>query len=146
MPTYEYRCPEGHEFEQFVLKISAAKSELVCPTCGLVAPRRMSAGGGLLFKGSGFYITDYGKDGKKVQPTSAAAATSSSADAKGGEGKGASSESKGASGEPRGSSGESKSTKESAATGSASTSQGSTSAAKPEKPAPASAPKSGPAK
>jgi predicted nucleic acid-binding Zn ribbon protein len=47
-----------------VLKISAAKSELACPTCGLVAPRRMSAGGGLVFKGSGFYITDYGKDGK----------------------------------------------------------------------------------
>jgi putative FmdB family regulatory protein len=144
MPTYEYRCPEGHEFEQFVLKISAAKSELTCPTCGLVAPRRMSAGGGLLFKGSGFYITDYGKDGKKAQPTAASAA--GGADAKGSEGKGAPSESKGASSDPKGASGESKSTKEPASTGNSSTSGNSTSSAKPEKSAPASVPKSGPAK
>ena len=67
MPTYEYRCPDGHDFEKFTQKISDAQSELPCPTCGKVAPRRMSAGGGLLFKGSGFYITDYGKDGKKDQ-------------------------------------------------------------------------------
>ena len=65
MPTYEYRCPEGHESEDFVLKISDAKPEIPCPTCGAMAARRMSAGSGLLFKGSGFYITDYGKDGKK---------------------------------------------------------------------------------
>ena len=65
MPTYEYRCPEGHESEDFVLKISDAKPEIPCSTCGAVASRRMSAGSGLLFKGSGFYITDYGKDGKK---------------------------------------------------------------------------------
>lgn len=71
MPTYEYRCPEGHDFEKFVQKISDAKGELPCPTCGKVAARRMSAGGGLLFKGSGFYITDYGKDGKKDQRAAA---------------------------------------------------------------------------
>lgn len=69
MPTYEYRCPEGHDSEDFVLKISDAKIEITCPTCGAIAPRRMSAGSGLLFKGSGFYITDYGKDGKKDQRT-----------------------------------------------------------------------------
>lgn len=67
MPTYEYRCPDGHEFEKFTQKISTAQAELPCPTCGKSSPRRMSAGGGLLFKGSGFYITDYGKDGKKDQ-------------------------------------------------------------------------------
>ena len=71
MPTYEYRCPEGHESEDFVLKISDAKTEVTCPTCGAVAPRRMSAGSGLVFKGSGFYITDYGKDGKKDQRAAA---------------------------------------------------------------------------
>jgi putative FmdB family regulatory protein len=65
MPTYEYRCANGHDFEEFFLKMSAAKSELPCPTCGSRGERRLSAGGGLLFKGSGFYITDYGKDGKK---------------------------------------------------------------------------------
>ena len=66
MPTYEYRCTNGHDFEEFFLKISAAKSELPCPTCGERGERKLSAGGGLLFKGSGFYITDYGKDGKKA--------------------------------------------------------------------------------
>jgi putative FmdB family regulatory protein len=79
MPTYEYRCPDGHDFEKFVLKMSDAQAELACPTCGKPAARRMSAGGGLLFKGSGFYITDYGKDGKKDQRPAA------SADAKGGD-------------------------------------------------------------
>jgi putative FmdB family regulatory protein len=136
MPTYEYRCPEGHEFEQFVLKISAAKSELTCPTCGLVAPRRMSAGGGLVFKGSGFYITDYGKDGKKAQPTAAAApAPASGTESKGSEGKSASTESKG----DKGAAGVSSSTGDRPAK--------SESAEKSAKPAtPTSAPKPGPAK
>ena len=62
MPTYEYRCPEGHEFERFFRKISDAMSELLCPECGKIAARQMSAGAGLLFKGSGFYLTDYGKN------------------------------------------------------------------------------------
>ncbi len=71
MPTYEFRCPEGHDFEKFYRSIGAAPAEVQCPRCGIVATRLMSAGGGLVFKGSGFYITDYGKDGKKAQPTSA---------------------------------------------------------------------------
>jgi len=77
MPTYEYRCPDGHDFEKFVQKISLASSELPCPVCGKTADRRISAGGGLVFKGSGFYITDYGKDGKKDLRANAAAASSS---------------------------------------------------------------------
>ena len=76
MPTYEYRCPNGHDFEQFVLRMSEAAGTLPCPTCGAVAERRISAGGGLLFKGSGFYITDYGKDGKKEQRAKAESAGS----------------------------------------------------------------------
>lgn len=71
MPTYEYRCPKGHDFEHFVLRMSEATSVRACPTCGADAERRISAGGGLLFKGSGFYITDYGKDGKKDQRAAA---------------------------------------------------------------------------
>ena len=62
MPTYEYRCPEGHEFERFFRKISDAAIDVACPECGKIAERRMSAGAGLLFKGSGFYLTDYGKN------------------------------------------------------------------------------------
>ena len=76
MPTYEYRCPDGHDFEKFVQKISLASSELPCPVCGKIAERRISAGGGLVFKGSGFYITDYGKDGKKDLRANAASASS----------------------------------------------------------------------
>ena len=62
MPTYEYRCPKGHEFE-LMQKMSAAP-RAKCPVCGQPAVRQMSGGAGLIFKGSGFYITDYGKDGK----------------------------------------------------------------------------------
>jgi putative FmdB family regulatory protein len=62
MPTYEFRCPNGHEFERFYRKISDAPAEQACPECGAIAERRLSAGAGLLFKGSGFYLTDYGKN------------------------------------------------------------------------------------
>ena len=67
MPTYEFRCPNGHDFEKFYRSISAAPVEVSCPVCGKVAERQLSGGAGLVFKGSGFYITDYGKDGKKPQ-------------------------------------------------------------------------------
>jgi putative FmdB family regulatory protein len=67
MPTYEFRCPKGHDFEKFYRSIGSAPAEVACPACGSIAERQISAGGGLVFKGSGFYITDYGKDGKKSQ-------------------------------------------------------------------------------
>lgn len=57
MPTYEYRCPEGHEFELF--QRMSDEPVAACPECGKQAERLLSAGGGLLFKGEGFYITDY---------------------------------------------------------------------------------------
>ena len=62
MPTYEYVCPDGHSFEKF--QKMAEKPRAKCPTCGQQATRKISGGAGLVFKGSGFYITDYGKDGK----------------------------------------------------------------------------------
>lgn len=62
MPTYEYQCPKGHQFEK--LQKITDRSRPRCPECGAVAARKISGGAGLLFKGSGFYITDYGKDGK----------------------------------------------------------------------------------
>lgn len=62
MPTYEYRCQNGHDFEKFYRTISASEAEVACPKCGAVAQRQVSAGAGLVFKGSGFYLTDYGKN------------------------------------------------------------------------------------
>jgi|SRR5687767_14143815 len=67
MPTYDFVCPARHEFERFFRKISDAPLEMPCPECGAIAIRKVSGGAGLVFKGSGFYITDYGKDGKKPQ-------------------------------------------------------------------------------
>ena len=67
MPTYEYRCPKGHRFEHFFRTMSSAESRMKCPECGEESERLVSGGSGLVFKGSGFYITDYGKDGKKDQ-------------------------------------------------------------------------------
>ena len=59
MPTYEYRCEKGHEFEVFQ-RISEPPVEK-CIHCGARAERLLSAGAGLIFKGSGFYITDYAR-------------------------------------------------------------------------------------
>ncbi len=58
MPTYEYKCLEkGHRFEEFQ-SITEGPLE-TCPECGGPARRLISAGAGILFKGSGFYQTDY---------------------------------------------------------------------------------------
>ena len=62
MPTYEYQCPKGHGFELF--QKMSDKPRARCPVCGKPAMRKISGGAALVFKGSGFYITDYGKDGK----------------------------------------------------------------------------------
>jgi putative FmdB family regulatory protein len=63
MPTYEYVCQKcGHEFEQF----QSMRDEPLkkCPKCKKSALKRLVGGGaGLIFKGSGFYITDYKKAG-----------------------------------------------------------------------------------
>jgi putative FmdB family regulatory protein len=58
MPTYEYECKEcGHAFEKF--QSITARPIRVCPKCGGEVVRLISAGSGLIFKGSGFYETDY---------------------------------------------------------------------------------------
>jgi putative FmdB family regulatory protein len=82
MPTYDFRCPNGHEFEHFYRSISSAPSEMTCPVCGAQAVRLVSGGSGLVFKGSGFYITDYGKDGKKDQRAAQAKSESKPSDSK----------------------------------------------------------------
>jgi putative FmdB family regulatory protein len=71
VPTYEFTCPQGHDFDKFFRSMASAPTVVPCPVCGEPAERQMSAGAGLVFHGSGFYITDYGKDGKKDQKSAA---------------------------------------------------------------------------
>lgn len=66
MPTYEYKCPKGHVFEKFFPTISNRR-KVACPKCGKMAERQLSGGAGLVFKGSGFYITDYKRAGEKQE-------------------------------------------------------------------------------
>ncbi len=65
MPTYDYRCDNcGHEFELFQ-SITANPSKK-CPECGKLKLRRLlGTGAGVIFKGSGFYETDYRSDSYK---------------------------------------------------------------------------------
>lgn len=72
MPTYEYVCSKcGHEFEKF--QLMSDKPLAVCPEdlCGKKrwgrgkVSKKIGAGAGLIFKGSGFYITDYRSEGYK---------------------------------------------------------------------------------
>ena len=72
MPTYDYKCENcDHMFEYF-----QAMSDLLlkeCPECSGKIRRLVSGGSGLIFKGSGFYLTDYAKknsnDKKTEKPT-----------------------------------------------------------------------------
>lgn len=78
MPTYDYRCEAcGHELELFQNISEAPKRK--CPACKKARLKRLIGGGaGFLFKGSGFYLTDYRSDSYKQ---------AASADSKAGESK-----------------------------------------------------------
>ncbi len=76
MPTYEYRCPQGHEFE--TLQKMSDPPVAPCPECGTEAERLLSTGAGFLFKGSGFYITDYRSDAYREQARKESSAFSGS--------------------------------------------------------------------
>ena len=70
MPTYEYCCYACRENVEVFQKMSDEPLE-ICPKCGEKALRRMISGGsGLIFKGSGFYITDYKNKSTSSAPTS----------------------------------------------------------------------------
>ena len=83
MPTYQYACTAcGHRFE--AVQSFSDSSLTDCPECA-GRLRKVFSSVGIVFKGSGFYITDYGKDGKgprKPESESAPASETKSSDAK----------------------------------------------------------------
>ncbi len=64
MPTYEYRCKKGHVFERLQKMTDAPLKR--CDKCKGPVERLIGSGAGLIFKGSGFYSTDYKKPEKKT--------------------------------------------------------------------------------
>ncbi len=65
MPTYEYQCQDcGHQFEARQSMKDPHLTE--CPSCKGKVKRKIGLGSGLIFKGSGFYITDYRSDSYKA--------------------------------------------------------------------------------
>lgn len=86
MPTYEYECSKcGKVFEMFQPITEAARKKLKksdpkpCK-CNATVTRRIGTGGGLIFKGSGFYITDYRSDGYKKDASADSGESSKSKD------------------------------------------------------------------
>ncbi len=66
MPTYEYVCKKcGHHFDTF--QSISAEPLKTCPKCEGVIERKIFGGAGLIFKGSGFYETDYKKASRRPQ-------------------------------------------------------------------------------
>lgn len=65
MPTYDYKCSScGHQFEEF--QNMSDPPLTVCPQCGGKVQRLIGTGGAFIFKGSGFYATDYAKKERSV--------------------------------------------------------------------------------
>jgi putative FmdB family regulatory protein len=86
MPTYEYQCQQCKKRLE-ALQAITAKPLTKCPKCGGKLQRQLSSGMGFLFKGSGFYITDYRSkkytEAKKKDESSAKPKDESSSKAKG---------------------------------------------------------------
>ncbi len=66
MPTYEFRLPDGTIIEK-IFKISEVPDEIPNPKGEGAAVRIISGGAALVFKGSGFYLTDYGRNAHRTQ-------------------------------------------------------------------------------
>ncbi len=68
MPTYDYECSDGHRFEH--LQSITAEPLTECLICGKPVRRLIGGGTGIIFKGSGFYVTD-SKNGSRAKKESA---------------------------------------------------------------------------
>ena len=113
MPTYDYECDAcGHTFEKFQ-SIKANRIRM-CPACRAKKVRRLiGTGGGIIFKGSGFYQTDYRSESYKKDAKAESDAKSGKKDGKDGDSKKSTGDSGG---------GKSTTTKETSSTGSSTSS------------------------
>lgn len=66
MPTYEYKCDNCNKNFELVQRITA-KPIRKCPSCGAKVRRLFGPGGGIIFKGAGFYATDYRSESYKKE-------------------------------------------------------------------------------
>jgi len=79
MPTYDYECMEcKNRFEIF----HSMKDDPIqkCQKCGGKVKKLIGAGAGIIFKGSGFYVNDYGKSSSPLKSKSTSCSTASSTD------------------------------------------------------------------
>jgi putative FmdB family regulatory protein len=85
MPTYDYQCRKcDHAWEMF--QSITAKPVRKCPECGKLAARRViGPGAGIIFKGSGFYQTDYRSESYKKGAEAAKKSTESASSSSNGE-------------------------------------------------------------
>lgn len=81
MPTYDYQCAKcDHMTEEF--HSMSARPRMKCPECGGGMKRLLGTGAGIIFKGKGFYTTDYRSDSYKSAAKADTPTSSSSASAK----------------------------------------------------------------
>jgi putative FmdB family regulatory protein len=110
MPTYEYKCKDCEEIFERFQKITDPPLEEECPVCGGKLTRLISGGIGIIFKGSGFYVTDSKGARNNSFVSKEKEAESSDAGEAAGSGESKSSGELKSSGEPKGSGGKDKST------------------------------------
>jgi putative FmdB family regulatory protein len=79
MPTYEYQREDGTRFE--IEQRITEKALTECPTTGQPVKRLISGGAGLVFKGSGFYLTDYARKTSSPATSTTSESSSSGSDA-----------------------------------------------------------------
>ena len=62
MPTYEYKREDGSTFD--IIQKMSDNPLTICPTTGQAVKRVLSGGGGVIYKGTGWYVTDYKNGGR----------------------------------------------------------------------------------
>lgn len=80
MPTYEYKREDGTTFE--IIQKMSEPALTTCPTTGQKVRRVISGGGGVVYKGDGWYVTDYKNNGRKPESSTSPSQTNEAPAAK----------------------------------------------------------------